>query len=113
MRLGGRSQSAAKKKLVVHVVGYGLAVLEVADEFFEFVAFPSFFYQYSKVRIEPDIETRRDPLQVGLTNVRDSPRFSFLPATDSTIEEVFRLFDELDAWIQSHLAEASLPAHRE
>ena len=43
---------------------------------------------------------------VGLTKVRDSPRFSFLPATESTIEEVFRLFDELDAWIHSELAEA-------
>lgn len=43
---------------------------------------------------------------VGLTKVKDSPRFSFLPTTESTIEEVFRLFDELDAWIHTELAEA-------
>lgn len=43
---------------------------------------------------------------VGLTKIKDSPRFSFLPATESTIEEVFRLFDQLDAWIHLELAEA-------
>ncbi|MFJ2353479.1 hypothetical protein [Glutamicibacter sp. NPDC087673] len=43
---------------------------------------------------------------VGLTKVRESPLFSFLPATESTIQEVFNLFDELDAWMQSRLPEA-------
>lgn len=44
---------------------------------------------------------------VGLTKVRDSPRFSFVPATESTIEEVFQLFDDLDAWMSSELPEAT------
>lgn len=43
---------------------------------------------------------------VGLTKVKDSPRFSFMPADESTIGEVFRLFDKLDAWMQSELSEA-------
>ncbi|UTT39994.1 hypothetical protein NMP99_01395 [Glutamicibacter mishrai] len=43
---------------------------------------------------------------VGLTKVRESPLFSFVPATESTIQEVFHLFDELDAWMQSQLPEA-------
>lgn len=36
-------------------------------------------------------------LPVGLTKVRDSPLFSFAPGGESTIAEVFALFDEIDA----------------
>lgn len=43
---------------------------------------------------------------VGLTKVKESPLFSFMPATESTIQEVFHLFDELDSWMQSQLPEA-------
>lgn len=43
---------------------------------------------------------------VGLTNVRDSPLFSFIPATETHITEVFELFDAIDAWLTSELPEA-------
>lgn len=43
---------------------------------------------------------------VGLTNVRNSPLFSFIPATETHITEVFELFDEIDAWLESELPEA-------
>ncbi|WP_066303496.1 hypothetical protein [Arthrobacter luteolus] len=45
-------------------------------------------------------------IPVGLTKVRDSPRFSFLPGSESTIEEVFNLFDKIDSWMRSELPEA-------
>ncbi len=43
---------------------------------------------------------------VGLTRVRDSPLFSFVPATETHITEVFELFDEIDAWREHELSEA-------
>ena len=43
---------------------------------------------------------------VGLTRVRDSPLFSFIPATETHITEVFELFDEIDAWLECELPEA-------
>lgn len=43
---------------------------------------------------------------VGLTRVRDSPLFSFVPATETHITEVFELFDEIDAWLNRDLSEA-------
>lgn len=43
---------------------------------------------------------------VGVTSVRDSPHFSFIPASESDIAEVFALLDELDTWLHSELAEA-------
>lgn len=43
---------------------------------------------------------------IGLTNLRDSPLFSLLPATETDIAEVFALFDEIDAWLESTLPEA-------
>ena len=43
---------------------------------------------------------------VGLTNVRDSPLFSFIPTTETHITEVFELFDAIDAWLTSELSEA-------
>ncbi len=35
-----------------------------------------------------------------MTGVRDSPHFSFIPATETDITEVFELFDELDSWLE-------------
>jgi hypothetical protein len=43
---------------------------------------------------------------VGLTRVRDSPLFSFVPANETHITEVFDLFDEIDAWRERELSEA-------
>ena len=43
---------------------------------------------------------------VGLTRVRDSPLFSFLPASETDITQVFALFDEIDSWMESKLPEA-------
>jgi hypothetical protein len=45
-------------------------------------------------------------LPVGMTNVRNSPHFSFMPASETDIAEVFALFDELDAWLKSELHDA-------
>jgi len=45
-------------------------------------------------------------LPVGLTAVRDSPLFSFLPASETDITQVFRLFDEIDSWLESERPEA-------
>lgn len=43
---------------------------------------------------------------VGMTSVRDSPHFSFLPATETDITEVFQLLDEIDGWLEVELADA-------
>ncbi|WDP99051.1 hypothetical protein PVK74_24820 [Micromonospora chalcea] len=43
---------------------------------------------------------------VGLTKVRSSPMFSFLPVTETEIADVFDLFDEFDAWLASELPDA-------
>jgi len=45
---------------------------------------------------------------VGLSNVRRSPLFSFLPAVGSDIVEVFELLDEVDAWVLEQLPDAML-----
>lgn len=45
-------------------------------------------------------------LPVGLTRVRESPFFSFIPAKESDINEVFALFDEIDAFLSRELPEA-------
>lgn len=45
---------------------------------------------------------------VGLTRVRESPMFSFLSAGETDIAEVFALFDEIDAWLEARLPEATL-----
>lgn len=47
-------------------------------------------------------------LPVGLTSIRDSPMFAFHPASDTDIDEVFDLFDEIDAYLRQlfpHAAE--------
>lgn len=46
-------------------------------------------------------------LPVGLTKVRESPVFSFSPGSESTIAEVFALFDEIDQWMAKRLPEAT------
>lgn len=51
----------------------------------------------------PDVGT----VPVGLTKIRESPHFSFMPATESTIEEVFQMFDEVDSWMRSESPEAT------
>jgi hypothetical protein len=43
---------------------------------------------------------------VGLTKVRNSPMFSLFPASETDINEVFELFDEIDRWLESELPEA-------
>lgn len=40
---------------------------------------------------------------VGMTSVTNSPHFSFIPANETDIAEVFALFDELDLWLKSTL----------
>lgn len=45
-------------------------------------------------------------LPVGLSSVRDSPLFSFLPANETDLSQVFELFDELDAWRKAQHPEA-------
>jgi hypothetical protein len=45
-------------------------------------------------------------LPVGLSRVRDSPLFSFHSASDTEIEDVFILFDQIDAFLASHLPHA-------
>ncbi|MEU7864661.1 hypothetical protein [Nonomuraea sp. NPDC049141] len=44
---------------------------------------------------------------VGLTNVRSSPLFSLIPASETDITQVFELFDEIDAWLESELPEGT------
>lgn len=44
---------------------------------------------------------------IGLSSVRNSPRFSFIPAGESDIAQVFELFDELDAWMTQEHPEAT------
>lgn len=44
---------------------------------------------------------------VGLTQVRHSPMFSFMPASDTDIKTVFDLFDELDEWLRDTLPDAT------
>jgi len=46
-------------------------------------------------------------LPVGLTRVRESPVFSFAPGGESTIAEVFALFDAIDDWMAKRLPEAT------
>lgn len=43
---------------------------------------------------------------VGLTRVRSSPLFSFIPAGETDIAEVFALFDAIVAWLESRLPDA-------
>jgi hypothetical protein len=44
---------------------------------------------------------------VGLTSVRSSPLFSFIPAASETdITQVFELFGEIDTWLTTQLPEA-------
>jgi len=45
-------------------------------------------------------------IPIGLTNVRTSPRFTLFPASESDIEGVFTLFDELDTWLSIQIPEA-------
>ncbi|MER5621098.1 hypothetical protein ABT061_08650 [Streptosporangium sp. NPDC002544] len=42
---------------------------------------------------------------IGLTSVRSSPLFSFMPASETDITQAFELFDEIDAWLESELPE--------
>lgn len=42
---------------------------------------------------------------IGLTSVSSSPLFSFMPASETDITQVFELFDEIDAWLESELPE--------
>ena len=46
-------------------------------------------------------------LPIGLTRVRESPVFSLSSDSESTIGEVFALFDEIDEWIVRQLPEAT------
>jgi hypothetical protein len=43
---------------------------------------------------------------VGLTSIRDSPRFSLFPVDEAEMTSVFQLFDELDGWLRSTLPDA-------
>jgi len=43
---------------------------------------------------------------VGMTSVRDSPHFSFIPATETDITDVFELFDKLDSWLECEDSDA-------
>lgn len=43
---------------------------------------------------------------IGLTKVRNSPLFSFLPTTETGIVEVFDLFAEIDAWLTTTMPKA-------
>ena len=44
---------------------------------------------------------------VGMTSVRSSPLFSFIPAASETdITQVFELFGEIDTWLTTQLPEA-------
>ena len=46
-------------------------------------------------------------MPVGLTSVRSSPLFSFIPAASETdITQVFELFGEIDTWLTTQLPEA-------
>lgn len=45
---------------------------------------------------------------VGLSNARNSPLFSFLPAGESDIAGVFELLDEVDEWVEEQLPVAML-----
>ncbi|MEO3861756.1 hypothetical protein [Acrocarpospora sp. B8E8] len=44
-------------------------------------------------------------IPIGLTSVRSSPLFSLMPASETDITQVFELFDEIDAWLESELPE--------
>jgi len=44
-------------------------------------------------------------IPVGLSSIRDSPRFSLFPAEETEIAEVFALFDEIDDWLRATLAD--------
>ncbi|MFC9251637.1 hypothetical protein [Amycolatopsis thailandensis] len=43
---------------------------------------------------------------IGLTKVRNSPLFSFLPTNETDIAEVFDLFDEIDTWFKATMPKA-------
>lgn len=45
-------------------------------------------------------------MPIGLTRVRESPLFSFMPAGETDINEVFALFDEIEALLANELPEA-------
>lgn len=47
-----------------------------------------------------------EAVPIGLTRVRSSPLFSFLPVSETEITQVFELFDEVDTWLESELPEA-------
>jgi hypothetical protein len=42
-------------------------------------------------------------IPVGLTGVRKSPLFSFIPANETDVAQVFALLDEIDRWLESKL----------
>jgi hypothetical protein len=44
---------------------------------------------------------------VGLTEARKSPHFSFIPASENDIADVFDLFDDIDNWLESELPDAT------
>ncbi|HET6294439.1 MAG TPA: hypothetical protein VFG33_13735 [Kribbella sp.] len=43
---------------------------------------------------------------VGLTKIRDSPLFTFVPADETDVDSVFALLDEIDTWIDAKLTDA-------
>lgn len=45
---------------------------------------------------------------IGLTKIRESPLFTFMPADETDVAGVFALLDEIDAWIDTELADALL-----
>lgn len=45
-------------------------------------------------------------LPVGLSSMRDSLLFSFMPASGADVADVFALFDELDTWFKDQHSEA-------
>lgn len=53
--------------------------------------------------IAPDVGA----VPVGLSQLRKSPLFSFLPAHESDVSGVFDLFDQLDSWLRGRLPEAT------
>jgi hypothetical protein len=47
-------------------------------------------------------------LPAMLSDVRDSPHFSFVPTSAADYEEICQLFDELDAWLETGSSEYGL-----
>lgn len=52
------------------------------------------------------LHTSVGAVPVGMTSAFAGRGFSFLPMADSTVEDVFALFDEMDAWLEREMPHA-------